>query len=390
MKEKLQELSNIHDGTFFDFVVMAAKQPFEMGDSVTLWVTDYTKNDAFYPMLEHDGADGLYADPMGYGQTDGQRWVGPTGKMSLQVTCWEPHASAIRSRVAAGTYIRMRNVQIKFGRNGASLEGFLRGDMRNPSKVYIEVLDPMDDPDDIDPKLKELLRRKRDYVHAKKRPENAPAKEKESKKRKSENEAPKENSRTRRARRRAQLQPDEKSSEEDRTKLNPLGACSPIPCAIAGFFYMANSLAVVCEDMGVASVPVSSILEPVHHSISTPDGPVRVPLPFNNMKYRAIVRVVDFMPNTLEEFTYPRRPSEYGALSDCSESTDDEADPIDNSAQWEWRFKLLLEDASARAGPKPARVWAYVDNPCTQYLTNLDASEFVYPSLVACRGATDV
>lgn len=128
--------------------------------------------------------------------------------------------------------------------------------------------------------------------------------------------------------------------------------------------------------MGVASVPVSSIFEPVYHNISTPDGPVRVPLPFNNMKYRAVVRVVDFRPNTLEEFAYPRKPSEYGALSDGSDSSDDEADPRDRSAKWEWRFKLLLEDASCRAGPKPARVWAYVDNAWAQCLTGLDASEY--------------
>lgn len=230
VKQKFQELSNIREGTFFDFIVMAVKQPFEMGDCVTLWVTDYTENDAFYPMLEHGASDGLYDDPMGYAPKEDREWKGPTGKMSLQVTCWEPHASAIRSRVNSGTYIRMRNVQVKFGRNGANLEGFLRGDMRNPGKVLIEVLDPLDDPEDIDPKLKALLYRRRDYMRAKKRSEDTATKEEESKKRKTGNEAPKEdNSRARRAKKRkAHLKSDEKSSQEDRTKLNPLGKYSPL------------------------------------------------------------------------------------------------------------------------------------------------------------------
>lgn len=130
--------------------------------------------------------------------------------------------------------------------------------------------------------------------------------------------------------------------------------------------------------MGVASVPLSSIFEPVYHNISMPGGPVRVVLPFSNIKYRVIVRVRDFRPNTLEEFAYLRKPSEYEALSDEGESSSDdeaETDPADSSAKWEWRFKLLLEDASTRAGSKPARVWAYVDNNQCQYLTGLDASE---------------
>lgn len=223
VKEKFQELRNIHEGTFCDLVVMAVKQPFEMGDSVTLWVTDYTENDAFYPISEHGTLDGLYADPMGYGQTDDHGWKGPLGKMSLQVTCWEPHASAVRARVTPGTYIRMRNVQVKFGRNEANLEGFLRSDTRNPGKVNIEVLDPHEDPDDTDPNLKNLLRRKREYMRAKKRSEDATAKKDESKKRKSEGEAPKDNGKLRRAKKKALRQPQEKSPQEDRKTLNPLG-----------------------------------------------------------------------------------------------------------------------------------------------------------------------
>lgn len=141
--------------------------------------------------------------------------------------------------------------------------------------------------------------------------------------------------------------------------------------------------------MGTASVPVSSIREKVYYNITTKAGPVRVELPFSNVKYRVVVRVVDFSPNTLEEFTFARNP-EYGCLSDDDGNTsDDEADPADESTTWEWRFKLLLEDASTQAGPKPGRVWVSVDNPTAQCLTGLNASECVFPFTAFQKASTD-
>ena len=228
IKEKFQELRNISQGGFFDFIVQVVKQPFENGDCVTLWVTDYTKNPGFYSISENGASDGLYADPMEYAHKEDQGWKGPLGQMSLQITCWEPHASAIRSQVTSGTYIRLRNVQIKFGKNEANLEGFLRGDMRNPGKVNVEVLDICEDPDDIDPRLKELIGRKREYKRAKKRAsDEGTPKEQGFKKRRNENDAPKtKNSKTRRAEKRAHLQPKEKSFQEDRMRLIPLGTYS--------------------------------------------------------------------------------------------------------------------------------------------------------------------
>lgn len=260
-RDKFRELRNVNPSTFSDLVVRVVKPPYDKGDYVTLWVTDFTQNDAFYQFSEHGASDGLYADPMGYGQTADQGWEGPLGKMSLQITCWEPHASAIRRRVTTGTYVLLRNVQIKFGRNEANLEGYLRGDQRYPSKVNVDVLDPPEDPEDyVDPRLKELLRRKRDYERAQKRLEKASPKEEESKKDTSEAEAPnngkprrtkkkpeeavskkeepkkrknegeaRDNAKSRRKERRKARQHKEESSQEDRKKLNELGTYNPLP-----------------------------------------------------------------------------------------------------------------------------------------------------------------
>lgn len=141
--------------------------------------------------------------------------------------------------------------------------------------------------------------------------------------------------------------------------------------------------------MGVASVSVSSIFEPVYYHVTVEgQDPIRVVLPFSNVKYRVVVRVVDFSPNTLEEFTVAGRPSEYKCLSDDDEDTSGyDADSADESATWEWRFKLLLEDASTRAVSKPGRVWVTVDNAAAEHLTGLIASEFVF-SLAPFRKVT--
>lgn len=232
--KKSQELKNISDGRFFDIVAQVARSPYDMADYVTLWITDFTENPAFYHFSEEEGADEPYADPMGYGGAETQRWDGPSGKKSLQVTCWEPHATIIRSKVTKGSYVSLRNVQVRFGRNGANLEGFLRGDKRNPKKVNVEVLNPMEDPENIDERLKALIRRKRDFMREKKKQSRKGA-SKESKKRKGgEGEVP-ENSKTRRAKKRAGMHTKEQAKEkrneepmqEDRTKLNPLGPYRP-------------------------------------------------------------------------------------------------------------------------------------------------------------------
>lgn len=234
-KNKSQELKNIGDGHFFDLVVQVARPPYDMADYVTLWVTDYTENPAFYHFSEDEGVDEPYADPMGYGGAETQRWDGPPGKRSLQVTCWEPHATIIRSKVTKGSYISLRNVQVRFGRNGANLEGFLRGDRRNPKKVNVEVLNPTEDPENVDERLKALIRHKREFMREKKKQSKGGASKGSKKRKGGEGEMP-ENSKVRRAKKRAGIQvkgqdkekPKEEPMQEDRAKLNPLGPCHPL------------------------------------------------------------------------------------------------------------------------------------------------------------------
>ncbi|SPN98905.1 uncharacterized protein DNG_01944 [Cephalotrichum gorgonifer] len=388
VKNKFQELGNIGEGNFYDLVGQVVRDPFDMGDNVTIWVTDYTENSSFYLFSENAVQDEIYADPMGYGQAQNQGWNGPFGKMALQITCWEPHASVMR-KAMVGTSVYLRNVQVRFGRNGSNLEGFLRGDQRNPNKINVEIWNPQEDPENVDIRLKNLLRRKRDYEHERKRQlRGVPSKE-EMKKRKAGNDG-KQGAKARRLEKRAHLQRTEPSPQQEHPNLNPGGA-SDAPTQkgsqqqrkepSSGEEPTRLNPDVCCENIELAASPISSILEPVYFNVSVPGGkgPIRVALPFTNARYRADVRVVDFSPDKLEHFTYSRKTEYDQILEDESdEEEDSSADEESGPRTWRWRFALQLEDASVQAGPKPGRVWAYVDNPDAQALTGLDASNLKY------------
>jgi len=114
-------------------------------------------------------------------------------------------------------------------------------------------------------------------------------------------------------------------------------------------------------------------------SLDGVDSPMRIPIPFNNAKYRVIARVTDFFPQKLEDFSYSRKVTEYDALSGISSNDDDEDSDAhgtpDGKRRWEWRFALQLEDASPQARSKPERAWVYVSNADAECLTDLNASK---------------
>lgn len=104
-------------------------------------------------------------------------------------------------------------------------------------------------------------------------------------------------------------------------------------------------------------------------------------LPFDVCKYRANVRVVDYFPERVEDFSVGRRITEYDMLSDYSggEETDLEADRRAFKSgkgfakKYEWRFALQVEDADPTS--KKERMWLLVDNPNAQFLLNVDATK---------------
>ncbi|KAI5921404.1 hypothetical protein F4810DRAFT_678868 [Camillea tinctor] len=381
VKDKFATLGSVRPGQFCDAIVQVLKEPFDLADIVTLWVSDYTENEDFYKFSwdatnEPAGRDG---DPYGYVNTAipaAKGWPGPYGRRSMQVTCFEPHASYIRSEVRAGQWVRLRNLQIKFGRNANNLEGFLREDRTSFSgQLSVDVLET-NDPDTCDKNLKEAVRRKLDYEKARKKQKKSFAANNGvvsgAAKRKPEEDSETKNSRLRRKEAREAL--ELKVKEQDKRAEARLGL---------------NEL-VKCESHDEPVTLVSAIIEPVQWITNIDRQEVTLTLPFVCAKYRTNARVVDFRPYKLENFSSWRKTAEADLLSDYSEdSSSDSEDDEDRGTLnrytgakvWEWRFALQLEEVNPKAKGQLAKFWVVVDNTEAQLLTGLDACDLrAHPS----------
>lgn len=239
-KDKFSLLEHIKDGQFADLVVQITRDPYNEGDKVSLWASDYTENDSFFNRTR-DGADYTDGDPYGYMNKFSKqptifvneannRWTGPLGKKAIQITCWEPHANFVRQHVQEGDWVRLRNVHIRFGHNSVNLEGNLHQDRMFPGKVCVDVLDPTADRDTLDPHLIQALRRKR--VHE--RTEKHSGKTGAAEKRKAEGGSKKDNAKSKRQRKREnqrKAEEEQKAREEAAINLNELSMYTK-PCRV--------------------------------------------------------------------------------------------------------------------------------------------------------------
>jgi hypothetical protein len=367
VRQKFSLLQDIREGKFYDLVVQVAREPFDGGDKVTLYVSDYTENEHFFNYTWEGCKDLTYGDADGHrlSQSSTQKeWVGPYGKRVIQLTCYEPHATSIRSETKAGSWVLLQNVQMKFGRNGQNLEGYMRGDQKDArDKICVHPMGiDMDNRDAIDPRLKDAIRRARDYNKAKKADlKRLEETETNLKRKRNEPEKKKLNSKQRRKLKRAET--EKKAEEKDAESKNSLGLNQRI----------------TSESIEIPVRSVESIIEPVIQEMVVDGAPAKLHMPFVNNKYRANVRVVDFRPNHLEDFSCSRRITDFDCLSDnsadeSSDSGDDDDDVGSGKLAWEWRFMLQLEDASAKDKTR-SRAWVVVDNSEAQCLTGLDAVE---------------
>lgn len=108
-------------------------------------------------------------------------------------------------------------------------------------------------------------------------------------------------------------------------------------------------------------------------------------LPFQNLRYRASVRIVDFFPPKLENFAV-KYDADRAMMSDGG-STDGNSDSDGSTThrrtRWEWRFCLLVEDGGPgthynRDGPQP-RMKLFVTGQDAVFLLKMDAEEYVLP-----------
>lgn len=331
---------------------------------VELSITDYTSHESLYNYAHTlDDEQGRDGDEFNY--IPGQKaWSGPWGKMSMVVTAWDSHANFARKNVGLGNIVFLRNVQIGLDREGDRMEGNLRGDRYHPDRIGISVCKPRQAQDD--DRIKALLKRKRDYeadlkLHGIKGLEESnmlkdeavqqPAKQPQLTAREKKKQRQKDR---RKAKQKEAQKARANTSKSASESLNPNIRTNKAPETIT-------------------PVKISEIIDPsvLQGDFTTPAGnPFTVPFK-NNLYHLHRIRVIDFHPPNIADFAAPHKTSDYECLSDYESDSDvsmDLTDPHGAEVEWEWRFELLVEDASSPAPQESGRMKLLVAGPDADFL----------------------
>jgi hypothetical protein len=163
--DKFSLIKNVTPGKFADLIVHVVKMWCD-DNTVNLYVTDYTVNKLLFnygdDKSDDDEDEGRAGDNFGYlpNSTRATRiWRGPHGRMTLQVTLWEPHSAYAKENVLEDPYVVLRNVHIKSEKQHGRTEGIMHTDRQYPEKIQIRVLDDNDE----DPRFLELKKRKHEH-----------------------------------------------------------------------------------------------------------------------------------------------------------------------------------------------------------------------------------
>ncbi|KAL1892082.1 hypothetical protein Sste5346_007237 [Sporothrix stenoceras] len=393
VRTKCHELKDVVDFQFYDLFVSVVTEPVHYADSgkTTFWVSDWSINEKFRDFHnEKHGRPGAsrnaatdVGDEQGYLTKFGKQkqqqddkslakdWPGPSGRRSMRIECYSPHAELVKEKVTRGSWIKLNNVHVKYFSHTGILEGFLHEDPQFPDVQRVFLYDTTDlERENADERYFAAMRRKKEYkknVHAM------------SLKRK----MPHDNS---------ALEPSKPLNAKQRRKINRIeaGKTQDADAVVVAPKNRPNPY-IHTEYPDRALLPLSHILGP---SLFKAPGSNELQLPFANIKFKTQVRVVDFLPHRLVDFAVQRRICQFSILESdgsSSSSSDDDSDIYDSDdggkVVWEWRFALCLEDASSATpnnntdnndtgkSPAPARVWAVIGNYEGQTLFGEDACD---------------
>lgn len=367
-REKFSLVQDVQESGFYDLACQVIKT-YDSGEGVfDLYVTDYTSHSSLYDY----GAVGSTVDTTGrdgdeYGYLSRRRskndrnWPGPLGQMTLLVSLHLPHSTAAKAEVKEGHMVFLSNVRIRQSRNSSGrLEGVLHTDKRFLDRICIRVLRNNEDG-----RVQEVLKRKRRYEKANKKEISELMSTKKGK-----------GKRTLHTSRRvldkasgggagageSSNKSRKRDSEEREDGTSGSNSAAIIKAAMATKSRELNKY-VSCQKPAVRPLPLADILNG-HHERTSPKGVSHI-LPFQNIRCRARVRVVDFFPPDLADFAVRERESEYELLSDSESEADipesgsstgvssDEGEASSSNrpaVKWVWRFCLLLEDGHTAAG----------------------------------------
>jgi protection-of-telomeres protein 1 len=373
-RDKYSLFKDLKENNFYDLICEVIRLH-EVDGRVSVTLTDYTANTQFYNygLADEDGdaTDTRDGDEYGYIQTSKavKDWQGPWGKLCLQLTAFDQHGIRFRDEVKPGDWVMLKNVQARIGKSGACLEAALRGD-RNASKnkIQVEILDSTDVSAPKDSRWVDAVRRRLAYWSKHKLDKSKDSKEgaKATKRKRESLKDGKTNSKQRRKEKLAALKRRKSAQDDEAAMLSNMNQY------------------IRCNGDKHSAVSVSTMLDLSFNQHKLKNGQ-DVTAPFSNRKYLVNLRVVDYWPHMLEEFSVGRRLTAYNILDeyDGGESTDNEGDMKKMhegkgwgaARSWEWRFMLLVEDAlpKAKMAKNLDRMWLVVDNEAGQMLFGDDA-----------------
>ncbi|KAI4153452.1 MAG: hypothetical protein L6R39_001569 [Caloplaca ligustica] len=394
-RDKFALIKDVKVDTFYDLVGQVVKV-YPGNGVVELYLTDYTSNQLLYNY--EWGRDDPDADSED-GRSTSRKWPGPLGKHTLTVSLFPPHSYFAQNHVTENRFVFLRNTRIKFSKDG-KMEGSLHTDQRNSDRVDVTIIE-----DHTDERVKAVLRRKlqygRKFQHEhesflsqygkdSEKQNNAWDELSRGQKRKEPPQLTKTQQRKRRKQQKEEEKRKSRNDEGDKENTDPSTSASRAQTRteIAKPTHLNKN--VRTNKPNVPPRPLPSILSLSTHALTTPDG-TPYTLPFQNINSRAVVRVVDFSPPNIADFAFRKKQaSEFDVLSDCSEAssssgasaTDDgepsnsqpEADDEHPLSKWQWRFALVLEDASPTE--RNQRLTAYVTDADAVFLLKLDACNF--------------
>lgn len=337
-------------------IVQLLGQVIKMNDwdseKTILYLTDYTENPSLTD-FKKDDEEGEEGDDFGYMSRRKGNWPGPWGRLTIQVTLWEPHASFAREKVKAGDLVHLTYVRIKEGR-GDGIEAAVHEDRRYPEKIHVRVLSP-----DYNEQAQELMSRRQAYWKIHGKPSDDPKKAEKKKKNEQKQKA-------------TRMEEGQKAlpAATPQVKKNPNSEWFQSLSSLTA--YSSSNATVKSRNVEVPTRSVESILAGETHEVPIPGG-ISYKLPFQNVCYRLLVRVVDFFPPNLADFAIevPMKP--------IVRRDDDEMDDGSNNqrTEWQWRFCLLVEGTEPMASKQQPRelMKIYVAGAEGEHLLSLTATE---------------
>lgn len=151
------------DNKFFDLTGQVVKVYTDQS-CTELYITDYTTHPLLYnyewgcqgeDVPPRDGDEFRYVPARAKKQ-----WRGPFGRRTLTVVLWPPHSYWAQTNIREDDFVFLRNVHIKYSKD-SKMEGVLHSDRKYEDRIDVSKLSSRGDADD---RVKEILRRKRDYA----------------------------------------------------------------------------------------------------------------------------------------------------------------------------------------------------------------------------------